>query len=98
MWLVTLTVAAKVDGHHALAPAGEVLELRFEVGVIAAYAMHQQNGRIIARCLLVEQSYPCLGATGQPPDGTPGRVCSRRLSLLPSSGIASGSRALSSWR
>jgi hypothetical protein len=51
-------MAAKVDCHDAVASAREVLELGREVGMIAAYTVYQQDGRLIALRFLVEKSRP----------------------------------------
>jgi len=49
-------VPAKVHGHDVVAFAREMLELRREVGMIAGYTVDQQDGQLIALCLLVKQS------------------------------------------
>jgi hypothetical protein len=56
--LIALAVPAQVHGHDAVTPPGEVLDLRGEVGVVAAPAVHQQEVRLPLARLLVAQGHP----------------------------------------
>jgi hypothetical protein len=52
--LVASAVATQIYRHDAVGPAGEVLELGGEVGVVAAPSVDQHNGRFITVRFLVE--------------------------------------------
>ncbi len=56
--LVAPSVPAQVHGHDTATFLYEVLELAREVGVVAAPAVHQQDGRLPLPCFLVGQGHP----------------------------------------
>jgi hypothetical protein len=58
MRLVAPAVPAQVDGHDAMTPTREVLELGREVRVVATPPVDQQDGWLPFAGFFVNQSHP----------------------------------------